>query len=261
MMKPLIDVMFASEKRKNVLLLLQDGTKEMAVILETLNTTRQALLPQMKVLEEHYLVSHDRDTYELTTIGKLVVNEISPFVDTLNVFDVDIDYWGTRSLDFIPSHLLRRIDELGKCTTITPTLANIYGAHDKFYERSKTCTFHSVITRTFYPHFPKILYELIPHNIHANVIVSSELFDQLRIEHRVKLLNFVENEQIHLFVYLEKMGLLSFICNDHCIMLSPLTNRGTFDNQHIECCNQGALNWGKELFEHYLKKSKPITKL
>ena len=46
MKKSLIDVLFMSEKRKRVLLLLQDGTKEMEDILKSLDTTRQALLPQ-----------------------------------------------------------------------------------------------------------------------------------------------------------------------------------------------------------------------
>jgi predicted transcriptional regulator len=260
-MKPLIDVVFMSEKRKEVLLLLQDGAKEMEIIHKTLDTTRQALLPQIKILEEHHLVFHDRDTYKLTTIGKLIVNEMSPLIDTVEVFDVDIDYWGTRSLDFIPSHLLRRMNELGKCTTIIPTITEIYNVHDRFYELSKKSTVHSVITTTFYPHFPKLLYELLPKNIHANVIVSNELFDKLRTESRTELVKFIDNELIHLFVYPENIGLLDFLYNEYCIMLSPLTNEGDFDNKHIECCNQGALKWGEELFEHYLKKSRPITEL
>ena len=70
MKKTLIDVIFASEKRKAVLLLLKEEPKETQDILKSLDTTRQALLPQMKVLEEHHLVSHYNDTYELTTIGK-----------------------------------------------------------------------------------------------------------------------------------------------------------------------------------------------
>ena len=82
MHKPLCDVLVMSEKRKGVLLLLQDGSKEMQYILTALNTTRQALLPQTKVLEEHYLVDHYDDTYELTTIGKLIVDEMAPLVNT-----------------------------------------------------------------------------------------------------------------------------------------------------------------------------------
>ncbi|TGC09438.1 helix-turn-helix transcriptional regulator [Methanolobus halotolerans] len=153
------------------------------------------------------------------------------------------------------------MNELGKGTTIIPPITDIYNVHDRFYERSKKGTVHSVITTTFYPHFPKLLHELLPKNIHANVIVSCELFDKLRTEHRTEIVKFLDNELIHLFVYPKNMGLLSFLYNEYCIMLSPLTNKGDFDNKHIEYCNQGARNWGKELFEHYLNESRPITEL
>jgi predicted transcriptional regulator len=106
MKKPLLDVIFASEKRKNALLLLQEGPRQMKALLTSLGTTRQALLPQMRMLEDHYLISHYEDTYELTTIGKLVVDKMAPLVSTLNVLDNDLDYWGTHNIDFIPAHLL-----------------------------------------------------------------------------------------------------------------------------------------------------------
>jgi predicted transcriptional regulator len=51
----------------------------MEVLVKALNTTRQALLPRVRTLEDHYLVSHDRDTYELTSIGKLIVDEMIPY--------------------------------------------------------------------------------------------------------------------------------------------------------------------------------------
>lgn len=76
MTKPLLDVLFMSEKRKNFLLFLQDGTKEMEDILKSLGTTRQALLPQIKVLQEHCLVSHSKDAYELTAIGELDIKRV-----------------------------------------------------------------------------------------------------------------------------------------------------------------------------------------
>lgn len=59
----LLDVLFASEKRRSVLLLLQDESKEMDFFLKSLDMTRQSLLPQIKVLEEHHLISHHKDTY------------------------------------------------------------------------------------------------------------------------------------------------------------------------------------------------------
>ncbi|AFV22224.1 hypothetical protein Mpsy_0011 [Methanolobus psychrophilus R15] len=134
MKKMLIDILFMSEKRKETLLLLQDEAKEMEDLLRLLKTNRQSLLPQIRMLEEHYLVNHSKDTYELTTIGKLIVNEMAPLVSTTEVLDMDIDYWGAHNLGFIPSHLLERINELQKCKVLKPNVIEMFEINKDFVE-------------------------------------------------------------------------------------------------------------------------------
>lgn len=68
MKKSLLGVISASERRKEVLLLLQDGAGELESIISSLNTTRNALFPQMRILEEHTLISNYKDTYKLNDI-------------------------------------------------------------------------------------------------------------------------------------------------------------------------------------------------
>ncbi|WP_366931319.1 hypothetical protein [Methanolobus sp.] len=118
MKKLILDVIFKSEKRKNTLIILQEGPTEMENLLKYLETTRQALLPQTKILEDNYLVTHYNDTYELTIIGKLIVNEMIPLLDTIKLLDIDINYWGTRNLNFIPPHLLKILNETHKRISI-----------------------------------------------------------------------------------------------------------------------------------------------
>lgn len=83
MNQSLFDVVLMSDKRTKALLLSKDGPQEIQYFLSSLNTTRQTLLPQIRVLEDHHLVNHHRDIYELTTIGKLVVGEMAPLFDTV----------------------------------------------------------------------------------------------------------------------------------------------------------------------------------
>jgi predicted transcriptional regulator len=167
MKKSLCDVIFASEKRKGVLLLLQDEAKEMKFLLKSLDTTRQALLPQIKVLEEHHLVDHYEDTYELTTIGELIVKEMVPLINTVEIFDTNINYWGTRNLDFIPPHLLKRIKELRNCEVITPSIMELYSLH-KTYHQDKTPESVYSVGNLFYPDYQTRFTEMIDNNITIN---------------------------------------------------------------------------------------------
>jgi predicted transcriptional regulator len=94
--------LFASDKRKSVLMILKDGPHEMEYVLQSLHTTRQSLLPQINILADHHLVNYYNNTCELTLIGKLILDKMLPLVNTVEVLDIDIEYWGTHNLNFIP---------------------------------------------------------------------------------------------------------------------------------------------------------------
>ncbi|WP_319506699.1 hypothetical protein [uncultured Methanolobus sp.] len=149
MKKPLIEVIFASEKRKQVLWLLKDGAKDMKTLLKDLDATRTALLPQIRILEEHYLVSHDNYIYELTTIGKLVVNDMAPLLNIVETFDTDIDYWGTHNLDFIPVHLLTKMNILKEYQIINPPLTDQFDIKCIYNENSKNPSFSIQLLQFF----------------------------------------------------------------------------------------------------------------
>jgi len=168
--KPLLDIIFASEKRKNVLLLLQDGPKKMEFLLKSLHTNRQALLPQIRILDNHYLITHSHDVYVLTTIGKLIVDEMIPFLDTVESLESDIDYWGNRNLDFIPPHLFKRISELEECTIVNPSITKIYELNDKITDSCYNSDSVSMIAASFHPDYPAIFSEMANKNVKVRYI-------------------------------------------------------------------------------------------
>jgi predicted transcriptional regulator len=259
MKKPLLDVVFMSEKRKEVLLLLRDEAKEMEFLLKSLNTTRQALLPQIRILEEHHLVSHDRDIYELTTIGKLVVDEMVPLLNIVEVLDVDIDYWGTHDLEFLPPHLLERIDVLKECSIMSLDALNRFEAHNELVETSTKN--HFSITTFFYPNFLEIFSKMLSKNIDIHVILSQSLFDKVRTDNYGDIKKLLSNKLVHFYVYPQETNFLSFVFSENYLLISPLKSNGEFDSKHVVCINQNAIDWAREVFEYYLKEATPVTQL
>jgi predicted transcriptional regulator len=261
MQKELLDVIFASEKRKRVLLLLQDGVKEMEYLLKTLETTRQALLPQVKILEEHYLISHEKDSYKLTTIGKSIVDDMSPLLNKIGVLNSNLDYWGTNKLDFIPQHLMGTIFKLKKCRVITPPITEAHQISREFQESSRNSTSVFTITTFLHPNFVELLSELINNNATIHTIVSKDLLDSLLTQHALKFEKLLKSKLVYIYVYPEKMNLMSFAYNDYQIMMVLQKSSGEIDNNHFLCSNPESLNWAKDLFEYYLKDSIPITEI
>ncbi|KXS40048.1 MAG: hypothetical protein AWU59_2688 [Methanolobus sp. T82-4] len=82
--KSLIDVMFKSELRVNILLLLYQGEKSLHTLGEKLDIEKRIL----KIMEDHYLIKSDLHTYELTAIGLVLINKILPLLDCLG----DLEY-------------------------------------------------------------------------------------------------------------------------------------------------------------------------
>jgi predicted transcriptional regulator len=261
MKKPLLDVIFMSEKRKEVLLLLKDGAKEMEYLLKCLGTNRQALLPQMKVLEEHYLVNRYKDTYELTTVGKLIVDDMIPTLNTVEVLDVDIDYWGTHNLEFLPPHLLSRIEELGKCEIRNPSIPEIYSLPQDFEEESKKSKAVFGLTTVFHPNFPSVYKGLTDNGVVVSTIISKELFENLRKNQYTSFKKLVESDKVNLFVYSKPVKTVFFAMNDFSTIYNILTKDGEVDHYIVRCHNQKAIDWSKELFEHCLKDSTPIIEI
>ncbi|WP_370572383.1 helix-turn-helix transcriptional regulator [Methanomethylovorans sp.] len=263
MKKPLHDVMFASEKRKKTLLLLKDGSKEMGVILQSLNTTREALLPQIRILENSYLIQYiDRDAYELTTIGKILIDKITPFIDTLEVLDNDIDYWGQHDLDFIPPHLLKRLHELELCTVMTNIPSTEVWEPSKIVlEKSRESKYQCSVTTFLFPHFPSMLADFNKRGVNMLLVVSEELLVKIKQEMDDGFRNLLISEPNQVYVYPHKMGFTSFGHNDFCFMMRLLTKTGDYDQKYVVAHRPSALEWAKELFEYYLKQSTRVIDL
>jgi len=261
MKKLLLDVIFASEKRKRVLLLLKDGAQGMEFLLRSLNTTRQALLPQTKVLEEHYLVVHYEDTYELTTIGKLVVDKMAPLINTVETFENDIDYWGTRNLDFIPSHLFEKMGKLQNCEIICPTLTELFSVHKSLNPEYSVSTSVYTVTTILYPNFDSIIRELLESGLTLYYIFSQELFDKVRAEYRAEFADFIKNRSFNMYVYNKNMNLSYFTFDSVHSLICMLKNNGEFDHKFMLCKEKSAVEWTQKLYEYYLRDSTPIIEI
>lgn len=233
----------------------------MEFFLTSLSTTRQSLLPQIRILEDHYLIRHSRDIYELTEIGKIIVNGMKSLVDKVEVFDTDIDYWGTHELAFIPSHLLNRINELETCEIVSPPITELYSFHQSFSLGDKEGSPVYIATAFLYPNPYLVFTEMLEKNITVYYIVSQELFDKIRDEYFNEFAELVKNSSFKMYVYNKRMNFLFFTFNGAHLLISMLKQNGEFDNKFVLSTNTRSLGWAKDLFECCLKGSTQVTHL
>jgi predicted transcriptional regulator len=261
MKKALLDVLFMSEKRINTLLILKDGAQGMEYLLGSLKTNRQSLLPQIRILEDHYLVDHCKDTYELTTIGNLIVDEMAPLVSTTEALDANIDYWGTHNLEFVPPDILERINELRNCKILNPSIVEMFEISKDFVESTIRSGSVSLISTIMHPDFPSLLSAFIKGNKEVLLIISKEVFSKLEKESYSQFKEFIDHGGVKFYLYQNDLKVTTLAISDSCFVLRLLSRNNEFSNKQLICNDPCSCQWSKDLFDHYLKRSVLITEI
>lgn len=262
MKKPIVEVLLSSEKRKNVLLLLLDGPKEMEMLIKSLKTDRTALLPQLRILKESHLISKlYGDSYKLTTIGKLIVEEMILFLRTANMFGENRDYLGTHQIDFIPMYLLKKLPQLGSCSIIDISIGDFFDAEKDFLEKAIMSKYWLQITSTLHPMFHEFYVEMIDQGTDVSVIITPEIYEKIKHDYYDDFKELIDIKLISFYVYPKSLEFVSFILADQCINFRLFTQEGESDNKKMLICSPDASKWGKELFEYYRRQSTPIIEI
>lgn len=260
-MKPLIDLIFASEKRMNALLLLNEGPQEVTTLMEALDTSRQALLPQMKILNERHLVRRTDDSYELTTLGRLVVGRMLPLINMATILNCEWDYLGTHYLDFIPEALLKRIDELGTCYVVETSLSELFNVNQEIIQKARESKFYYSVTSFMYPNFKELFMGLAADDVDIFIVLSKSLFIKLINDNYDDFQTLLAYTNIKFYLYPEDFGFVSFTLANHSILFRMLTLDGNYDAKQIMFAEGNAHKWGEVFFEQYKAKSRSINTL
>lgn len=242
-------------------MLLFDGPQEMETLLEELDTTRTALLPQIKILRENHLISKSDDSYELTTIGGLIVEEMKSFLSTADVFGGNCEYFGTHYIDFIPPSLLQKLSDLEKCKITEMTVEDFYDTDTELFEKALESHEWLEITSALHPSFHNFYVQMTDYVTDVSVIMTQGVYEKAKQENYDDLKELIDLELVSLYMYPENPGFTSFIVAGQSIKFRLLTLKGVYDNKSISFSGPVALEWGKELFEYYKRQSVPIIEL
>jgi predicted transcriptional regulator len=255
--KNLLNILFTSSLVKDILLLLRNGKRDIWDILATFDVNRQALFPQIRMMEEWNLISVSEGSCQLTVMGRMISEKMIPLINTLELLSA----MGKYNMDFIPSHLLTKMSDIGPCTVFNPSPLEICEANKEFQTSSVESKSVMGMTTFLFPNFRDIFSEYMERDISVSVIITGELFNKLKKERSGDLKWLLGYSNMEMYRYDNNIDLISFTLNDYGIMLRLLSNSDQikYDYKHILLQSPGALSWGRELFDYYRNKSVLIT--
>ena len=255
--KDLIDLLFMSQKRRDLLLLLKNGGRKIEDIVSTLHVTPTGMLPQIKKLKEENLIFQENKEYKLTPLAEILVEKMEPLVNTLEVIEENLHYWQERDISSIPHSFLERLNELKSCSLIKPDQDNIFEPPRVFVEKmlnsQKILSFSSI----FHPIFPEIFRKKGP-DIEITLVVTQKIYERLKNDFEKELEFYLTGEKMKLFVCVDEIKIAMIIKTECFMSVDFLTSKGVFDQETIMSTEPAPMKWTEDLILHFKDKAQEI---
>jgi predicted transcriptional regulator len=255
--KDLVDLLFMSQKRRDLLLLLKNGGRKMEDIVSTLHVTPTGMLPQIKKLKEESLISQENKEYRLTPLAEILVEKMEPLLDTLEVIEGNLHYWHERDLSSIPHSFLERLNELKSCALIEPDPDNIFEPPAIFLENIRKSRQILSYSSIFHPIFPEI-FRKKGENTEITLIVTQKIYERLKNDFEKELELYMAGEKRRLFVCVDEVRIAMIIKTECFVSADFLTSKGAFDQETIIGFEPAPMKWAEDLILYYRDKAQEI---
>lgn len=256
----LLSILTFSEKRKEILFLLQENPKTLSEIKDYFDVKSPEILPRLKEMETANMIVRQDGMYRLTSLGKVSAVYYKPFLDTLTAIETNEDFWREHDLAAIPDMLLSRIQELKECRVMRDEHEHIYDTHKAFMDNVLSSTRFMGFTSIFLPNYPPMFLEMARKNIPISIIVTPNVFFKIKSEHNAEIEEFLKYKHTSFHVY--DNAKIAFVVTDRFLSLSLFFKNGTFDpRSDLVGFDSSSIKWGDDLFKHYKENSIEIKNL
>lgn len=258
----LINLIFLSEKRKNVLLLLLKGPNDISAIKKNIKASATSVQPQIKMLREKHLVVQEKDIYRLSEIGKIITEKMKPLLDIISVLEENADYWADRDLSKIPLILLHRIGELGHCITVEPQIEHMFEMIPEYVKNTEEAKEFGALISYFHPLFPSFYLGLAKKGTLVSLILPEAILRRwVEEDYREQTRQFLNMENTEIRVCKDCDMIPNIVAADNFMGIALFPKDAAFDRKYLICFEPGALAWGKELYEYYKKSSEEVRNI
>jgi len=256
-MSDLLSIISASDKRRNLLILLNSGPKEWDEIKQVLKVTSTGMLPQVKILEEEHLVQREGRKFSLTPLGKVLTAHMVPLIRTMDVFDKNKKFWQEHNLEVLPPEILLDIGDLGNYRIIENADEEIFDINTFLNNISQSKTIRG-ISHTVHPRYPNFFLDLAKRGVEASLILTPGVYKIMKEKYAQALEAGLRIKSSSVYVSRSDIK-FSFTVTDTYFSISLFYNNGVFDSKNdVVSYDPSALRWGERIFNHFLKDAEKV---
>lgn len=254
MQPELIDIVFRSQKRRDLLLLLGEEPRTIEDIKILLDVSPTAILPQIKRLTDSNLVIQKNGSYELTDMGEQVFKKVRSLVDVLTLVEKN-DYWTEHDLGGIPQYLLDRIGDLKDCNRVKADPSQIFEPSTELLKFFSSSRYLMVFSSFYRPEFLPLYSKLGRLESEVSLIFTESVLEKFLYNYERKIRKLSTMKNTELSVCKDGAKIAELIVSDLGMMVSLFDSQGRFYHEYMCCSEPQAISWARELFDFYKSRA------
>ncbi len=248
-----------SETKRNLLLLLKDKPGDLEEIKDLLSLSTASALAHVRKLENVGLLFEEEEIFRLSDMGEILAENLKELFDVLDFFDQNMDYWINHDLRPIPSCLLNTINKLGCCELIEPDAAYMFDIPQVFQEQIRNSKKVLVFLSYFHPHTPSLYAHLAEKDVDLSLCMTRHIFERYSSDFPGEIKRILAARNSRLLICHENSTMPEVVATDRFMAIRLNEHDGRLRNRLMISHEAEALQWGRELYDHYENMSEEVT--
>ena len=246
-----------SERRRDILFMLQEEPKTLKEIKDYFKITSPEIIPQIRKLEKDNLIYKEGKQYFLTEVGEIVTESLNKLFRTLKVFEKDMEFWKEHTIGF-PEEFSTRLYELGDYMITKSSPTEIFKPHDEYIENVLKSKRIKGVSPVLHPEYTKQFLMMAKTGIPISIILTREVLEKIKEKHKAELVKVLGYKNAQVMICNEKIA-VAFTVTDFFFSMRLFLKDGTYDfYKNIISNEKSALNWGEDLFSYYENRSERV---
>ncbi|WP_052735369.1 winged helix-turn-helix domain-containing protein [Methanosarcina sp. 1.H.A.2.2] len=236
-----------------LVLLLNEGPQNIDDLKEALGISSSALMPQIKKLLKWDIVIYnpETDVYSLSEMGALIVEKLDDFLNLINIYVENHEYWEARDLSDVPYHMRKCIGNLTHCELLEADRGSLFEFHPTFVENILNSKYIMMASSTFQPQTVDIFSKTLQNNLKISCVFTEQIFDKFLKEFPDQFKCFISHDNMTISIRSGHIGPLTLVVTDTFMSLWLFDKKGRFDGTTLISYEDSAIKWGRALFTYY----------
>jgi len=253
----LIQSIYSSRLKIQILLSVAEGTKTLSELRDVTGSTSQAIIPKIRGLERLSLIEPLEHGYVLTSTGKIVASKIGDFVLTMGELTQHKEFWATHDIEGIPHPFLHGIGDLFDSEVKFDTTDQMFHVYSNFVRVLKEGSYIHGISSVMSAEVADVLVERVLAGVPVDLIVNRNIVGGLSQEPFASKIQVLRSfPHFHIWVTDEPLRIGITVTDKHLSFGLNKKETSSYDSSaDMYSRDPRALAWAERLFQYYRERS------